>query len=168
MTVLSPALLCDVAAHAVFAAVGGALVIFDLRAHRLPNKLLAWGTCGTLALLVLCSVLTGETEASRSWIPLLGAVGAGVLYGGVLLVSWYAAPAAVGAGDVKLAPLIGLMSGWSGLWIAGLWVPLFIGVFGIAAGLASRARGRADFAFGPVMIGACWLGIILSGVGWIG
>lgn len=167
METVTPALLSLVAAYLVFAVVSVWLVVIDLKEHRLPNRIVAFGAGAIFVLLITSSVFAAASQNSQSTGMLLTAVVAGVLYGIVFLILWYFAPTSMGAGDVKLAPLIGLMAGWSGLWVAVLWVPLLIGVIGGVAGLVSRARHRKFFAFGPVMIAACWLGILLAGVGWI-
>lgn len=165
---VSPALLCALAAYLVFVATSVPLVIVDLREHRLPNRLVFWGTGLVLALLVLSSAFgAAEPFDDRPWGKLHTAVIACALYGLFFFLLWFFAPQAVGAGDVKLAPLIGLVAGWSGLWVAALWVPLLIGVLGGIAGLVTRAKRRDVFAFGPVLIGACWLGVLFAGVGWI-
>lgn len=164
---VTPALLWALAAHVVFAATSIWLVVVDLREHRLPNRIVAWGTGGVLVLFVASSAIAAVSGATQPWNELLVSVLSGVGYGLVFLLLWFFAPQALGAGDVKLAPLIGLIAGWSGLWVAVCWVPLFIGVTGGIVGLVSRARQREFFAFGPVLIGACWLGVLLARVGLI-
>ena len=164
---VTPALLWALAAHLVFAATSIWLVVVDLREHRLPNRIVAWSTGGILALFIASSAINAASEAAQPWNKLLVSVLSGVGYGLVFFLLWFFAPRALGAGDVKLAPLIGLMAGWSGLWVAALWVPLFIGVIGGIAGLVGRTKRQEFFAFGPVLIGACWLAALLAGVGWI-
>lgn len=164
-----PALVCAIAAHLVFAAASVQLVRVDLAERRLPNRVLLWAGAAILSLFLASTVLAAldgnETAgSSRLFVSLIAAAS----YGIVAFCAWWVAPTAVGAGDVKLAPVIGLMAGWAGPWTAGLWVPIFICALGAVVGLVQRARRRADFAFGPVMIAAAWIGIALAGVGWIG
>lgn len=164
---VTPASLCALAAHLVFAAVSVRLVVVDLREHRLPNRTVAGGTLSVAALLLAAALAANASpESGGLWRSLGSAAIAGLAYGLGFFVLWWVSPTAVGAGDVKLAPLVGLVAGWSGPWVAALWVPLGIGVIGCIAGLISRARQRGSFAFGPVMIAACWVGVLLAGVGW--
>lgn len=163
---MTPALLCVLAAHLVFAAASVWLVIVDLREHRLPNRVVLGGTVAVFALLVFGAFLAGASpEAEALWGNLRTGVIAALVYALAFFVMWWVAQNSVGAGDVKLAPLIGLIAGWSGVWTAALWVPLGIGVIGCIAALISRARRRHAFAFGPVMLAACWVGVLLTGVG---
>ena len=89
---------------------------------------------------------------------ILAAVGLFVFFALVKVIH----PAGMGGGDVKLAGVIGLFTGWFG------WMQLFIGVFssfliGSIAGLvliAARRAGRTTpFAFGPAMLAGAWIGV---------
>ena len=142
-----------IAAYAVFAMASVLLVRVDLREHRLPNRVLAWSTGVVLVLLVLASWLSGE------WGRLGGAVLASVSYGVVVLVLWSLGRGALGAGDLKLSPLLGLVAGWLGFDVAGIWVPVAIVVLGAAAALLARRRGVGEFAFGPTLLAGTWVGI---------
>lgn len=164
---IPPAMLSAFAAHLIFAVTSVWLVVIDLKEHRLPNRIVAWASCVILVLLITSSGNAAAAQISEPWAGLIRAIIAGAAYVFVFFLLWFFAPNSLGAGDVKLAPLIGLMAGWSGVWVAALWVPLMIGVIGSVAGVVHRLRGRNHFAFGPVLLGACWLGILLAGVGWI-
>jgi leader peptidase (prepilin peptidase)/N-methyltransferase len=151
----------EIAAHLAFAVATVHLVSVDLREQRLPNRPVAWTSGAVFALLLLAAGLGDE------WSRIGPAAGAAVGYGVVFLLLWLVAPHALGAGDVKLAPVIGLTAGWAGVWVAALWVPLLLAVLAGGAAIAARARGRTRLAFGPVMLAACWLALIFAGVGWV-
>jgi leader peptidase (prepilin peptidase)/N-methyltransferase len=99
------------------------LSVYDIRERRLPN----WLTMpGALAILAV-SVATG-----RGIPALLGAVGLASLY----LVVHLIAPAAMGAGDVKLAVGVGALTGAFGfdVWALGaIAAPLLTAVLAGAA-----------------------------------
>ena len=103
-----------------------ALTVCDMRFSRLPNLLTL---PGALAVLVVAAV------SGRGPAALAGAV---LLAGGYLMIH-LASPAAMGAGDVKLALGVGALSGAFG---AGVWVPAAVGAPILTAmwGVLSRRR----------------------------
>lgn len=115
-----------------------ALSVFDIRHRRLPNVLTL---PGALAILIVAAA-TGHGPGA-----LLGAVTLFGVYAAVHL----AAPAAMGAGDVKLAIGVGAFSGVFGLqaWLlCAFGASLLTAVLGIAA----LMRGsRAGLPHGPSM-----------------
>jgi leader peptidase (prepilin peptidase)/N-methyltransferase len=123
-------------AAAVFAWLA-VLSCYDIRQRRLPNALTLPGAG---------LILVGATVAGRG-LPALA--GAAVLAGVYLLVH-LTAPAAMGAGDVKLAIGLGGLAGCLGaaVWVlAALAAPLFTAVLGVAA----RLRGVHSVPHGPSM-----------------
>jgi leader peptidase (prepilin peptidase)/N-methyltransferase len=100
-----------------------ALTVYDVRQRRLPNAL-------TLPGAVI--VLVGAVLAGRGNSALLGAIVLVALYLAVLLI----APAAMGAGDVKLAIGVGALTGAFGVdaWVlAAVGAPLLTALWGIVA-----------------------------------
>lgn len=148
-----------IAAFAVFGVVSVWLVAVDLREHRLPNAILGWGSLAVAGLLVGAALFVWNEQG---WAILRRSLIAACCYGALFLLLWLLAPGSLGAGDVKLAPLVGLMAGWAGTAAAVLWVPLALAWLAGIAGLLSLTRKRKRFAFGPVLIVACWLGMALG------
>jgi leader peptidase (prepilin peptidase) / N-methyltransferase len=112
-----------------------ALSIVDIRARRLPN----WLTMPGAVLIVL-----GAVTAGRGAPALLGAM---LLCGGYLLVHLIA-PAAMGAGDVKLALGVGALTGAFG---ADVWVLAALGAPLLTAGVALLRYSKATVPHGPSM-----------------
>ncbi len=111
------------------------LTVTDIRYRRLPNAL----TLGGAAVIAVAAALSGRGTAA-----LAGAAALGAVYLAVHLV----APAAMGAGDVKLALGLGAFTATFGadVWaLAAVGAPLLTAV----AGLVRRRRGPAPH--GPAM-----------------
>jgi leader peptidase (prepilin peptidase)/N-methyltransferase len=114
----------------------------DLVARRLPDAVTAPGA--VLALASLVPLGTGRLVA--------GLVGA-VILGGAFAAVHLAAPGALGAGDVKLAPALGAplaAASWGGLVAA----PVLAAVGVLVLVLAGGAR---RVPYGPPLLGATWL-----------
>jgi leader peptidase (prepilin peptidase)/N-methyltransferase len=141
-----------------------ALTVFDLRERRLPN-----GLTGTGALTVLgYAVHTGHFTAA-----LLGAL----LLSAPYLLVHLAAPAALGAGDVKLAVMLGGAAALGGArpWVwAALGAPILTACAALGASarrgaFTSRAAGPRNRAVtvphGPAMCLATLLALLSSALG---
>ena len=120
-----------------------ALTIYDVRQRRLPNALTLPGA----VVVLVAAALTG-----RGFAALLGAVALGALY----LVVHLIAPAAMGAGDVKLALGIGALTGAFGVdaWVlAAVAAPLLTALWGIVALCSggAEATGENTVPHGPSM-----------------
>lgn len=126
-------------------ACGAALTIIDLKVHRLPDILTLPASAGTL-LLLGGAALAGEPGSF--WRALAAAAVVTAVY--LVLVA-----AGMGMGDVKLAPAVGALLGWSS-WTAVLWGAFAGFALGAVAGLALILTGQASMkshvAFGPYMI----------------
>ncbi|MCM2431052.1 prepilin peptidase [Streptomyces sp. RKAG337] len=131
-------------------ACGAALTIIDLTVHRLPDVLTLPASAGTL-LLLGGAALVGESGSF--WRALEAAVLITALYLVLVLVG-------MGMGDVKLAPAVGAILGWSS------WTAVLRGAFagfalaavvGLALMLLGRASRRSHLAFGPFMIAGALL-----------
>ncbi|MGW4890718.1 prepilin peptidase [Kitasatospora sp. NPDC004240] len=133
------------AAQYWFAACGMALVLVDIAVHRLPDILTRPTVIGTLALL-------GGGALSGGWSSFIRALLAAVAVTGVYLLLTYVS---LGGGDLKLAPAIGALLGWSG-WSAVVqgFAAAFVLVFlyALAQWILRRAKRGDEFAFGPFMV----------------
>lgn len=139
-----------------FASVTLVLILTDLDHHRIPNRILYPGFVVGLLLLVAGGFLDGEPHR------LLPALGGAAGYFLVLFVVALASRGGFGFGDVKLAALLGLFTGYVSL--GSTLIAFFLGIFiGGAVAillLALRRRDRkAEIAFGPPMIAGAWIAI---------
>jgi leader peptidase (prepilin peptidase) / N-methyltransferase len=118
-----------------------ALAHYDIRQRRLPNRL----TLPGFAVIMLVAACSGHGRAA--------ALGAGLL-AVVYLVVHLAAPAAMGAGDVKLALGLGALTGCFGadVWLlAAIGAPLLTALIGVVARLGWSAT---TVPHGPSMCAA--------------
>lgn len=116
-----------------------ALCVTDIRELRLPNELTLGGALAIAVVAGCCG---------RGPAALCGAVALGLLY----LMVHVAAPAGLGAGDVKLALSVGALTGALGI---GVWVLAAVAApIGTAAlGVTATVRGRrGPIPHGPSML----------------
>lgn len=144
-------------AYLYLAAAGVALALIDVGSHRLPDAIVL------PSYPVLLLLLTGASTVSGDWVALLRGLAAGAVSLAVYLVIWFAHPAGIGFGDVKLAGLLGMALGYLS------WAALAVGTFvAFAVGglvgillLAATARGRKTaIAFGPFMVTGVWVALL--------
>lgn len=147
----------ETGAFVLFFATAAALTISDLRDYRLPDRLLLPGMAGVAMLLGVASGIGGSFMAFHRAVLLAG------LSVALHLLLHLLHRTGLGFGDVKLAGLTGLLTGWVGYsaWLLGL-----VGSFAAAGGvalllLATRGIGRTDpIAFGPWMLLAATAAIV--------
>ncbi|WP_146339232.1 A24 family peptidase [Nesterenkonia sp. NBAIMH1] len=152
-------------AHLALIGIGMALALIDLDTHRLPNALTLGLLITGAASFTLAAGLLGQWgQLGRA---ALGALLLFLLY----LCLWLIAPRGMGAGDVKLAPGLGLFLAWHswGALAAGAIAAFAIGtVFGLVRAAATGEGRRTRIPFGPSMLAGAALGILCGGAltGW--
>ena len=146
-------------AYLLLAVVSAALVKIDFDTLRLPNAIVL-PSAAVFALMLTVAVVAGA-ESDRLATACAAAAALGFGYG----LLWWLRPSGIGAGDVKLAALLGLALGWAG-WQAVLVGTLIAWVLGGALGLALLASHhsarQANLPFGPPMIAGAWFAIALG------
>ena len=143
--------------------IGLILAVIDLEHHRLPDRLTLTGALCSAAMLVLDAVLMA------SWPSAVRGLLCAVAAFAVFLVMALISPSGMGFGDVKLAALLSLHTGWLGWQLAVLAI-----LGGFAAGalvalillLAGRATLRTAIPFGPALLLGAWLAVVAAG--WLG
>ena len=148
-------------AFAVFGMVGVVLIVIDVRRLRLPTPAVI-GMLGAVTTLLGLSALLSN-DGTRFLLACACAAGYFIVF--LVLASWR--PGAIGGGDVKLAPAIGLISGWVHIDAALVLTPLaLVAVTGTLL-LVRTARGGqrdAPLPFGPALICAGGIGVIAGGI----
>lgn len=143
----------------VWGIAGTALVVIDIRTHRLPNRIVF----SLYPLVTLALALAGARGGRGSWTQAF--IGAGIwtlMLGSVWLVT---SGRAMGFGDVKLAPVLGLSLGWFGWEIAAVGVicAWFLGgIFASLLMVIGRAQRSSAIAFGPFLVAGFWVALALG------
>lgn len=148
----------ELPAYLYLAAVAVALAVIDLDVMRLPDRIVL------PSYLVALVLLAPAVIAGQSW-----AAATRGLVAAVLLFAFYfvlaALPKGMGAGDVKLAGLLGLYLGWLG------WSSVAVGTFAgfLLGGLAGavlmvlrRAGRKSRIPFGPAMLAGAFLAVFAA------
>lgn len=135
-------------AFAVFFAVLLAVAVIDLDLFIIPNRIVYPALLAAVPLLAIPAVIDGDLDR------LARAAAGGLLAWIGLLVIHLISPRGMGFGDVRLAAVIGVYTGWISL--MHVLLAIFLGfasasVVGIAL-LATRRKGRKDpVPFGPFL-----------------
>lgn len=144
---------------AVFAVCGTALAFIDAKEHRLPNRVVYPWAGITFGLLALVTFLLTDISA-------LGrAVGAGLTWALLFFLVRLIHPPAIGMGDVKLAVVLGMYSGFIGwqTFLAALALSFLLGgLISLWLVLTRRAQSTSRIPFGPFLILGTALALIFS------
>ena len=146
-------------AYLYLAAVGLALALIDLDCKRLPD-VLTLPSYPVGALLLGAAAVLGSDSGS-----LVKAVLGGAAMFAVYFALCFAYPAGMGFGDVKLAGVLGLYTGWLGwgAWAVGLFLGFFLGgIFGIALVLAKKGGRKTAVPFGPFMLLGALIAVLVG------
>ena len=147
-------------AYLAFVAFTTVLVVTDLDAFLLPNRVLYPGTLVSVALLGLGALATSRLD------DLLRGFGVGAVYLVALALIALLLPHGFGMGDAKMALLLGTFAGFSG-WNAVATMLLYTALLGGLPAwflLITRRAGREDhLPYGPAMILGTWLALALDG-----
>jgi leader peptidase (prepilin peptidase) / N-methyltransferase len=151
-------------AYVYLAATSIALTLIDLDTKRLPNVIVlpAYGVGAVL--LTGSALLSGRPEAL-----LMAGIGAVSLY--LLYFVLAVAPRGMGFGDVKLAGVLGLFTGFLGIGplIVGAFSAFALGgIFAVIMLLLRRAGRKSRIPFGPWMLAGAWIGIVGGEQLWVG
>ena len=140
-----------------------ALVVTDLEAFRIVDRLNLRGTLALFVLLLAVTALDGRWNALAR-----GVGGAAAYFAGASLLFILVRGKGFGAGDVKLAVQLGLFTaylGWSVLGWAVFATAIIGGVVALVLIVAGAASRKTELPYGPPMILGAWTAIVMVGVG---
>lgn len=149
--------------YAAFILLTAALALTDLDAMRIVDRLNLRGSGFSILGLGATSLLDRRFDDF-----LRGLAGGGAYFGGALLLFLLVRGNGFGAGDVKLAPLLGVFSaylGWEVLGRGVLSTAIIGGVLALFALAFMAAKRNTELPYGPAMILGAWVAIALAGVG---
>ncbi|WP_168198689.1 prepilin peptidase [Nesterenkonia sp. NBAIMH1] len=125
------------------------LSIVDVREHRLPNTIVYPWAAVSAGLFIAVAALTGDAYG------LLRGIVAGILWSLGFMAVRLIFASAVGLGDVKLAFILGLHSGffgWSSAVLAVASTLMLAGLAVLTLLALRRAEGRSRLPLGPFML----------------
>lgn len=144
-------------AYLGFLMLTASLLITDLEAFRIVNRLNLRGSVVVGVALAMAALLDGDLEALGRAL-----LGAGAYFIGALLLWLLVRGKGFGLGDVKLAPQLGLFTAylsWSTLGWAVFSTAILGGLFALTMMLFGRAGLKTELPYGPPMILGAWLAI---------
>lgn len=149
-------------AYLGFLLLSTALLVSDMQAFRIVDRLNLRGTAVLVVALVASALADGAIQPlARSLL------GAAAYFAGAFLLFTVVRGRGFGAGDVKLAPQLGLFTAylsWGALGWAVFATAMLGGVFALVMMLAGRAGMKSELPYGPPMIIGAWISIALAGL----
>ena len=142
-------------AYLYLVAVGLALALIDLDTRKLPDALVLPSYPVAGVLLVLATLLGSDSGSL-----IRAALGGAAMYAFYFALV-FAYPKGMGFGDVKLAGVLGLYTGWLGwgVWAVGLFSGFLIGgVLSIGLLAVKKAGRKTKIPYGPSLL----LGVLLA------
>ena len=146
-------------AYLYLVAVGIALALIDIDLYRLPDAL-------TLPSYPVALVLLGGAalaqDATDAW---LRAVICGAIAFAFYFAVWFAYPAGMGFGDVKLSGVLGIYLGWLsyGVLCVGLFLGFLVGgIFSIGLVVLKDGGRKTKVPFGPFMLLGAYLAVLVG------
>jgi leader peptidase (prepilin peptidase) / N-methyltransferase len=135
----------------LYAVVAGvALAVIDWRTRRLPDVI----TLSSYPIVAVLLAPSGQLGSAAIW---------GLALGGFYAVMWFIRPDGIGLGDVKLAGVIGMLTGAVGYetaLTAGLGGFLLGAVYAIGLLVTRRGTRTSEFPFGPFMLVAALMAVL--------
>lgn len=148
-------------AYWIFFAASIAIVVVDLRLYIIPTRVVYPAVGLGIALLSLAAAINGN------FTPLGTALGAMLGSWLFYFVCWFFFPSGMGFGDVRLALLIGLFTGWiaPANAVLGIFLGLLLGALSGVLLVVTGQRSRKDaIPFAPFMILGASLTIVFGGL----
>ncbi len=150
-------------AYVGFLMLSMALLVTDLEEFRIVDRLNLRGSAMLAAGLGVTALIDGDLDSL--W---RGLAGAAAYFAGATALWLLVRGRGFGAGDVKLAPQLGLFAAyvsWGTLGWAVFATALIGGVIAIGMMAFGAAKMKTELPYGPPMIIGAWLAIVLAGIG---
>lgn len=125
--------------------------IADIKEKRIPNKL--------LGILLLCAIGAGMLFDDPSWME---RIAGGILVSAFLLLIIWIKPGTLGAGDVKLMAVSGLLLGLKKNLAAFVFAVLLAGIYCLVSIVGKKIEKTSVIAFGPFLCAGIELSMFLG------
>jgi leader peptidase (prepilin peptidase) / N-methyltransferase len=139
------------------------LAVTDVDSMRIVDRINLRGSAAAIALLAVYAIATDRLD--DLWVALTGG---GIYFAGALVLFLIVRGNGFGAGDVKLAPVLGVFTSFLGWPVLGQGVfitAMIGGVLALVAIFFMSAKRDTELPYGPAMILGAWTAIALVGVG---
>lgn len=140
-----------------------ALTVTDLEEFRIVDRLNIRGSIVTGATLGVVALSIGEPAAfGRSLL------GGAAYFAGATLLWLIVRGRGFGAGDVKLAPILGVFTtfiSWGTLGRSVFATAMIGGVIAVVMLALGAAKMKTELPYGPPMVLGAWLSIVMAGIG---
>jgi len=149
-------------AYLGFLLLTAALLVTDIEAFRIVDRLNLRGSAAVALGLAVLSLVDGE---GGSLVRAL--LGAAVYFAGSFALWLLVRGRGFGAGDVKLAPQLGMFTvyvSWGTLGWAVFATALLGGILALLMVAVGRAGMKTELPYGPPMILGAWVAIALAGI----
>ena len=140
-----------------------ALLVTDLEEFRIVDRLNLRGSAVLVVGLGISALIDGSLDSL--WRGLLGAV---AYFAGATALWLMVRGRGFGAGDVKLAPQLGLFAAfvsWGTLGWAVFATALIGGVIALGMIALGAAKMKTELPYGPPMVIGAWMAIVMAGIG---
>jgi len=140
-----------------------ALLVTDLEEFRIVDRLNLRGSAVLVVGLGISALINGSLDSL--WRGLLGAV---AYFTGATALWLLVRGRGFGAGDVKLAPQLGLFAAfvsWGTLGWAVFATALIGGVIALGMIALGAAKIKTELPYGPPMVIGAWMAIVMAGIG---
>lgn len=140
-----------------------ALLVTDLEEFRIVDRLNLRGSAVLVVGLGISALIDGSLDSL--WRGLLGAV---AYFTGATALWLLVRGRGFGAGDVKLAPQLGLFAAfvsWGTLGWAVFATALIGGVIALGMIALGAAKMKTELPYGPPMVIGAWMAIVMAGIG---
>ena len=140
-----------------------ALLVTDLEELRIVDRLNLRGSAVLVVGLGISALIDGSLDSL--WRGLLGAV---AYFAGATALWLMVRGRGFGAGDVKLAPQLGLFAAfvsWGTLGWAVFATALIGGVIALGMITLGAAKMTTELPYGPPMVIGAWMAIVMAGIG---
>ncbi|HEY6634924.1 MAG TPA: A24 family peptidase [Acidimicrobiia bacterium] len=153
----------ELVAYLAFLTLTLALMVTDLEEFRIVDRLNLPGSGIVTVVLTAAALAEGNLDGL-----LRGLGGAAAYFAGASLLFMLVRGQGFGAGDVKLAPQLGLFTaylGWSVLGWGVFATALIGGALAVILILSGKAGRKTELPYGPPMVLGAWTAIAMVGVG---
>lgn len=135
------------------------IAYIDFKEYRIPNAFIIWGLV-CRGLIIVVELLMGEPILSNLISELIAVV---ILLAGTLICRLMIKDS-IGAGDMKLFIVMGLLLGLDGVWGA-VFVSLLLSFFIAVFLMVTKKKSRNDnIPFGPAIVLGTYISIFITGM----